>query len=260
MALTKKILVIEDDKNIINLIKQIFKRENLKFEIVFDKEDALKKLQNNTIHLAIVDYEICEGTILSYFKENNVDIPIVVLTNQDLDKQIFLQEGAMSIVSKPFYGQELYYTVMNLLKILEMYAGLEESSSIIRALSSALDYRDTYTEGHSIRVLEFALMLYEGMGLNDEEDSHDLSLGCMLHDLGKIGVPDNILKSPNKLTEEERKTIQLHSTVGYDICKNIKNLQGALNIIRWHHEKLDGSGYPDGLIGDQIPILVQIVE
>lgn len=259
MSLETKILIIEDDQVIINLINKIFRNENADFEVVPTVQEGLRKIQNNKFHIIIADYDICEGTVIRYLKRNSVDIPIVVITSQDLDKRIYLEEGAMAVVSKPFYGKELYFTVMNLLKILEMYAGLEESSSIIRALSSALDYRDSYTEGHSIRVLEFTLMLYQGMGLADEIEKHDIELGCMLHDIGKIGIPDNILKSPNKLTPEERVAIQEHSAVGYNICKDIKNLQGALDIIRWHHEKMDGSGYPDGLVGDQIPDIVQMV-
>lgn len=259
MTLDPKILMIEDDIIISNLIERIFKDENVDFEIVSGGKEALKKLQNNVFRAIIIDYDMENGTTLSFLKRNSIKIPIVAISSQDIDKQVYLKEGASSVIRKPFYGQEIYHTIMNLLELTEVYKGLEESSSIIRALSSALDYRDSYTEGHSIRTLEFATMLYDGTGLSDLDDKHTLRLGCMLHDIGKIGIPDDILKSPNRLTPEERVEIEKHPVVGFEICKNIKNLQDALNIIRWHHEKLDGSGYPDGISGDEIPELVQIV-
>jgi HD-GYP domain-containing protein (c-di-GMP phosphodiesterase class II)/8-oxo-dGTP pyrophosphatase MutT (NUDIX family) len=122
----------------------------------------------------------------------------------------------------------------------------------IAALSAAIEARDPYTKGHSERVAEYARRLAGELGWS-EQQADEISLGGLLHDLGKIGVPENVLLKQGPLDAAERAEIERHPEIGYDIAKQSSALQPYLAAIRWHHERLDGSGYPDGLSGEQIP-------
>ncbi len=129
----------------------------------------------------------------------------------------------------------------------------------IRSLTNAIDARDPYTAGHSFRVSQYALAIARKIGTFSWEDLSTLEIGALLHDIGKIGIPDSILRKPGKLTPEEYRTIQLHPIIGYEILRDIPQFVSALPIVRFHHERGDGSGYPDGLTALQIPPLVKMV-
>ncbi|HVL39511.1 MAG TPA: HD domain-containing phosphohydrolase [Fimbriimonadaceae bacterium] len=128
----------------------------------------------------------------------------------------------------------------------------------LESLATALEARDDYTRGHSQRVCELSLLIAEHLGFS-EEAMEELRVGTILHDIGKIGVPDAILNKPGRLTEEEFAIMKAHPVIGYDICRPLMLTEGVLLIIRNHHEKLDGSGYPDGLKGGELPPSLRIV-
>lgn len=128
----------------------------------------------------------------------------------------------------------------------------------LQSLATALEARDEYTRGHSQRVCEVSLMLAEQLGFNAEA-IEELRVGTILHDIGKIGVPDSILNKPGRLTDEEFAIMKTHTTIGYEICRPLMLPEGVLMIIRNHHEKLDGSGYPDHLKGGELPPSLRIV-
>ena len=145
------------------------------------------------------------------------------------------------------------------LRQIQTHAGqqrlLEEA---IFALVAALEARDPYTQGHSLRVAEFATWLAEALNL-DEQEQRLVRLGGYLHDIGKIGIPEVILRKPGRFTEDEIAAMQRHPLIGHYILSHISGLSELLPLVRSHHERLDGSGYPDGLAGDQIPRLVRIL-
>jgi len=128
----------------------------------------------------------------------------------------------------------------------------------LETLAKSLEARDVYTQGHSQRVSEVSQMIGEKMGLTNEA-LEELRVGTILHDIGKIGVPDSILNKPSRLTNEEFIFMKSHPVIGYEICKPLGLSEGVLMIIRNHHEKLDGSGYPDGLKGGELPLSLRIV-
>jgi HD-GYP domain-containing protein (c-di-GMP phosphodiesterase class II) len=130
--------------------------------------------------------------------------------------------------------------------------------SFVRSLVSTLDAKDCYTRGHSERVALIARRLGQELNL-PEEDQHDIYLAGLLHDIGKIGVDDRILQKPGKLTDEEFKKIQAHPMIGYSILQGLKNLQKILPGVRNHHENYNGKGYPDGLKGEEIPLMARIL-
>lgn len=135
---------------------------------------------------------------------------------------------------------------------------LEEAySTTLEGWARALELRDKETEGHSRRVIQLTIDISREMGISEEEIKY-IAYGAMLHDIGKMGIPDAILKKPGKLTEEEWQVIKQHPVLAYDLLKGIKYLQPALSIPYLHHENWDGSGYPLGLTGDDIPLPARI--
>lgn len=163
----------------------------------------------------------------------------------------------------PSEDMELLQALSSLLAVAVSNARMEERrrSTFLRTLESlatALEARDEYTRGHSQRVCEFSLMVGEKMGFGAEA-LEELRVGTILHDIGKIGVPDEILNKRGRLTDEEFMIMRQHPVIGYEICKPLMLSEGVLMIIRNHHEKLDGTGYPDGLKGGELPLSLRIV-
>ncbi|MGB7760084.1 MAG: HD domain-containing phosphohydrolase [Bryobacteraceae bacterium] len=138
-------------------------------------------------------------------------------------------------------------------------AGLDETEEIVFALARAVEQRDANTGGHCERLAFIAVALGIALGL-DRKGLLALYRGGYLHDVGKVGIPDSILFKPGKLTAEEWVTMRTHTVRGEEICRHLKSLGTVLPIIRHHHEKWDGSGYPDGLRGDQIPLLARVLQ
>lgn len=259
------VLVVDDDSQVLDIVVRVLKTSNLNFEVLSAKNliEARKVVENTEISILIIDYKLPDGNGIDFvnsIKEKNARTPIIMLSGHaDEIKLDALKSGVNMFLAKPFNGQELLSVTNNLINLLETYQNLEDAQTIIEALSKAIDTRDSYTEGHSSRVAEYSLMLYDEIGLNDFEERKAIEIGCFLHDIGKIGTPDSILKSKTGLSAEEYEEVKKHPLHGYNICKDIKNLRMSLDVVKHHHEKLDGSGYPDGLKGDEIPFIVQIV-
>jgi len=134
----------------------------------------------------------------------------------------------------------------------------EHAERVILTLAKMIDARDAYTAGHSGRVAEYADRVAQRMGL-DAVARIDMRRGALFHDLGKIVIPDHILRKPGRLTDEERGVVEQHPVVGDELLSSMRTMFKALPVVRHHHEKLDGSGYPDGLSGSNIPMTVRIV-
>ena len=260
----KKILVIDDDNTIRGLLKQnMLSIENSQVEDVGSLEEAVERISEESFHLIITDFHLNPGTaidLLQEIRKNNNTVPVIVITGAgDTEKQRSLKAGATAYISKPYDYLELVYTSKNLIKLYEAKESLESAENIIEALARTVDAKDAYTDGHSKRVAEIALAIYDRLGLSDEQERKNLYAGCILHDIGKIAIPDEILKSTKyPLSKEDFEVIKTHPVAGYDIVKDLSNLQDAIPIIRHHHEKLDGAGYPDGLTEKDLSILIQI--
>jgi putative nucleotidyltransferase with HDIG domain len=177
--------------------------------------------------------------------------------------------GTLTLLStqkgQSFTGEDmdLVRTLASLAAVAVANARMEEKqhSTFVRtmeSLATALEARDEYTRGHSQRVCEVSMLLGDRMGYSPEA-LEELRVGTVLHDIGKIGVPDAVLNKRGKLTEEEFEIMKSHTVTGYEICRPLMLSEGVLMIIRNHHEKLDGSGYPDGLKGGELPLSLRIV-
>ena len=134
----------------------------------------------------------------------------------------------------------------------------ELSVEVMEALAHTIDAKDEYTRGHSIRVANYSRMIAGKMGLSDEECEDVYYMG-LLHDLGKIGVPNEIINSPEKLTDEQYDIIKKHPGLGAVILSEIKSRPDLMTGARWHHERYDGKGYPDGKSGEDIPLMARII-
>lgn len=134
----------------------------------------------------------------------------------------------------------------------------DDLHDIVDALAAAVDAKDPYTYGHSARVAEISLAIAQAMGLTKDEQ-YKVHIGAHLHDVGKIGIPDAVLTKPGRLTEEEFELIRQHSAIGYTIVKKVKILEPIADIVRHHHERIDGRGYPDALKGEEISLGARIV-
>ena len=187
-------------------------------------------------------------------------IPVVMVTalGQLGDRVRALEAGADDFLTKPVERVELEARVRSLLRLKAVYDRLDDSDRVIYALARAVEAKDSYTEAHTLRVAAGAVGLGDILGIGQEE-LDQLQRGALVHDLGKIGIPDGILHKPGRLSDEELRVMRQHPLIGEEIARPLHSAARFLSVIRHHHEWVDGSGYPDGLAGTTIPLLARIV-
>jgi putative two-component system response regulator len=187
-------------------------------------------------------------------------VPIVLVTEQPgLQARLYAWElGADDFLTKPVRPVELLARCRSLLRTKRLIDGLDLDEAVIFALARAAEARSPYTHGHSERVKDYALRLARRLGL-PEEQRELLGKGALLHDIGKGNVPDAILGKPGPLTAAEFERVKEHPVQGVFLVEPLPSLRDTLPLIRWHHERLDGQGYPDGLCGDAVPLLVRVL-
>ena len=187
-------------------------------------------------------------------------LPVLVCANPGEDEMVAaLDAGADHVVGFPPSRAELHARVRAAMRTRLATERLEDASQVIFALANAVEAKDAYTEGHTERVGALAVEAGRLAGL-DEETCEALRQGGVLHDIGKIGIPNEIINKAGRLTDKERIVMNKHPIIGERICEPLKSLRHLLPIIRWHHEKLDGTGYPDGLKGSQFPVPAQVLQ
>jgi response regulator RpfG family c-di-GMP phosphodiesterase len=232
-------------------------------------EEALQLLRSQHFDLVLTDQampglsgiELAEATTRIH-----PNLPIVLLTgHSDVElARASLQRGASDFVTKPVNIRELPILIeRNLMRRRLEAARLKEREGqvlfeAIKALASAVDAKDPYTARHSMRVTRLSLILADAIGLSEDE-RHALELAAWMHDVGKIGVPDQLLSKSTALTAEEYEVVKLHPVKGGEIVGQIEELAPVADAIRHHHEQLDGHGYPDGLQGEAIPLASRII-
>ncbi|PYX48896.1 MAG: metal-dependent phosphohydrolase [Acidobacteria bacterium] len=261
-----RILVVDDQPSIAGLMSQLLSMRGYDVATASNAEQAEAEVRRQTPDLILSDvmmpgksgYELCRG-----LKENPATrlIPFVLITglSDSTDKVRGIEAGADDFLNKPVLAEELIARVKSLLRLKEFTDELETADSVLCTLGLIVEGRDPYTEGHCERLSVRAADLGRHLGM-DEDSILALKRGGYLHDLGKIAVPDDILKKGSDLTPEEWLVMKLHPITGENICKPLHSLRLVLPIIRHHHEHTDGSGYPDGLVGSDIPILPRILQ
>lgn len=259
------ILIVDDEPANRRLLREVLDRQGYSLREAADGEEALERVAEKAPDLILLDimmprrsgYSVCME-----LKENPATrlIPIIILTTLDQlsNKIAAVERGADDYLNKPFNVLELTTRVRSLLKLKHYTDELENAATVLQGLAQTVEHRDAYTGDHCKRLGTYATAVGTLLKLDDEALAR-LRLGGILHDLGKIAVPDAILNKPGKLTAEEFDLVRKHPVVGDELARPMRTLEKILPLIRHHHERLDGSGYPDGLKGDDLSLEVRII-
>ena len=261
---TGRVLVVDDMEARRRLIAAVLTRDGYTVDFAADGHDAVDYGIRRQPDLVLMDvmmprvngFEACLS--LKRHPATRL-IPVVLVTPlQDSEDRIRgIAAGADDFLSKPFNAHELRARVRSLIRIKRYTDDLDTAESVIVSLALTIEARDRCTEGHCQRLASYASALGRQLTLSDEEVTA-LARGGSLHDIGKVGVPDAILLKPARLTPDEYDVMKQHTVIGDRLLGELRSLRSVRPIVRHHHERLDGSGYPDGLAGDAIPLLAQI--
>ena len=262
---TGRILVVDDLAANLTILTRLLARDGHVILTATSGEEALKLMAREHLDLVLLDvmmprlngFEVCR-----HLKQQASTrlIPVVLITalRESRDKIRGLEAGADDFLTKPVNQHELQARVRSLLRIKRYTDDLDSAESVVVSLALTIEARDAYTDGHCQRLAAYAVALGHALGLSDD-DIVVLHRGGFLHDIGKVGVPDAVLLKPARLTADEYDLVKQHAVIGDRLCGEVRSLQRVRSIVRHHHERLDGSGYPDGLRGDEVPLLAQIM-
>jgi putative two-component system response regulator len=260
------ILVADDNEANRVLLTEILEAEHYRIVHAEDGDEALQLVEEDEVDLVLSDVMMPgrSGFAVCRAVKSNPDtrlIPVVLVTSLSAseDRVQGIESGADDFLNKPVNKEELLARVRSLLRIKQFTDELEHAETVLFALALSIEAKDHYTEGHCDRLSQSSEALAKRLSLTEEERIV-LRRGGVIHDIGKVAVPDQILLKPGPLTPEERKVMQQHTVVGAGICSPLKSFRSVLPIIRHHHEKMDGSGYPDGLKGGAIPLTARILQ
>ena len=228
--------------------------------------EAFTILERENVDLIMTELVMPEMTglefchLLKHRRETRL-LPIVIVTSvQGIENEVAgIKSGADEFLTKPLHPEVVRTRVQAILRNKALIDSLDEAETIIFALGQAIEGRDQYTAGHCGRLSAYSVALGKALGLA-RPDLIALHRGGFLHDIGKIVIRDDILFKPGPLTPQESEVMRTHTVKGEEICRPMKSLAPVLPIIRSHHERWDGSGYPDGLKGDNIPLLARIMQ
>ena len=291
-----KILVVDDEERVRKILGIQLRQAGYDVDIYSDPKIAINAITDTEIDLVITDIRmpgITGEDILTHTMNFKRDVPVIVLTGVvDVEMAVhFLRQGAFDYLLKPVKRQELLVTVERALdrrelilekkrlqlenlqyqrsleeKVEERTVALRKALSnlekihldTVEVLASTIEVKEMYSKGHSDRVRQWSGRLAIAWGFSAGQVKR-LEFGALLHDIGKIAIPETILNKPGKLTKEEFDIIKQHPVTGANIVSQVDYFQDIAPIIRWHHESFDGSGYPDGLEGQLIPIQARMI-
>lgn len=277
-----RILIVDDEKTIRKLLKQKLTSEGFQCLEAGDAKRALQKLCNNAIGLVLLDIRMPGKSGVELLPEIKALYPhiSVIMITAITDMQIAVQcmkQGAYDYVTKPFELDDVTIGVGRALEKRRLELETEEYRqhleekvteqankirvsflNSITSLAYALEAKDAYTSGHSQKVADISVAIAKELDL-PSEDIEKIRLAGLVHDIGKLGVKESVLNKPDRLTDEEFRQIQNHSEMGEHILAPIAGDSKILKMVRNHHERYDGTGYPDRLKGDQIPLCARII-
>lgn len=260
------ILIVDDIELNRRLLKAMLKTAAYRILEAARPSAAITILEQEKVDLVVVDLVMPEMSgpefchLLKSERRTQL-IPILMTTSvQGTENEVTgIESGADEFLIKPLQPAVARTRIRAMLRNKALTDSLEEAETILFALAQSVEHRDKYTGMHCERLTTYSLALGQALGLQRQEQLA-LYRGSYLHDIGKIGIPDGILFKRGLLTDEEWQTMRLHTIRGEEICKPMKTLAPVLPIIRSHHERWDGSGYPDGLVGEDIPLLARILQ
>jgi len=278
-----RILIVDDNEMNLLVAKRILSKQ-YEVSTVTSGKAAFEYLENNITDMILLDIRMPEMdgfAFLEIIKENAMlkDIPVICLTadNEQESEVKCFELGAVDFITKPFIAEIMRQRIARSLELNRLQKTLQvevEKKTLklnkrsrqlnrltiqtMKTLAGTIDAKDKYTNGHSVRVAEYSKMIAERMNMTVREQEDIYYIG-LLHDIGKIGIPDEIINKTSKLTDEEYGIIKTHPTIGAEILKTMSEIPEIVIGARWHHERYDGKGYPDGLVGEDIPRVARII-
>ena len=274
------VVVVDDDPIILKAVREILRNEDMKVVLLNSGRVLLDYMEENTPDIILLDImmpgmsgmETLEKLRAFEALTRKPETPVIFLTAEedaDLETQ-GLENGAMDFIKKPFVPKVLVRRVIHGIQLVRLQNDLTDevrkktnenkrlSLQIVKTLAETIDAKDTYTKGHSGRVAEYAVEIAKRFGYDPEALDKIYIMG-LLHDVGKIGIPDAIINKPGRLSADEYAVIKTHPEKGAKILAAVKDMPELLTGAKYHHERFDGRGYPDGLVGKDIPEQARII-
>ena len=272
------VIVVDDNETNLKMAGRILSKANMRVTAIKSGIKLLEYIEeNDTPDLILLDIKMPDmdgfETINALRKtQKGKDVPVIFLTADENEGTEVkgLSQGAMDFIKKPFVPEILVLRVRHMIDLDHLQRNLYEevekktkeneklSLHVVTALASAIDAKDTYTNGHSNRVAEYSREIARRAGYKGKW-LEDIYMMGLLHDVGKIGIPDTVINKPDKLTDEEYDIIKNHPVLGYKILSEIEEMPKLAQSAKSHHERYDGTGYPDGLAGEDILVEARII-
>jgi putative two-component system response regulator len=264
-ATAGKILVVDDESQNVEVLRRLMTRLGYDVLAASSGESALQSVARDPPDLVLLDVNMPGINGIEVCRRLKADpatrlIPVVLITalTASEDRIRGIEAGADDFLSKPPVIAELEARVRSLTRLKRYTDELDSAESVILSLGLTIEARDPYTKGHCQRLAMYATALGTRLGLADEQHVA-LNRGAFLHDVGKIGIPDSVLLKAGRLTASEYALMQQHTVIGDNLCSELRLLEDVRPIVRHHHERPDGTGYPDQLKGEEIPLLARIL-
>ena len=264
-ARRSRVLIADDRESIRSLFHRLLSADGHDVVLAPDGASALAAVHRHRPDVVLLDVAMPLVDGLEVCRQLKADpatrlMPVVLVSGQTelTDRINGIEAGADDYLSKPVHPHELRARVRSLSRVKQLIDALDSAEAAFVALALTIEARDPYTMGHCERLSRTAVGLGRALGLGID-DLHALHRGGYLHDIGKVGVPDSVLLKPAPLTAEESALMRRHPEIGDSLCAPLQSLRSVRPIILSHHERLDGSGYPNALRGDEVPLLAQIV-
>ena len=260
------VLVVDDDDDVRFVLRRLLDQEGFVVADAADGSEALAAVAGGPPDVVLLDvrmpgdldgFEVCRR--LRSDPATRL-LPVVMVTglNARTDRLLGIEAGADDLLTKPVDRDQLMARVRSLIRLKRYTDDLDSAASIVMTLASMIEARDGYGDGHCHRMANYATRVGRALSL-DENQVRTLYRGAFLHDIGMLTIPEAVLQKRGSLEPQEWTLLKSHTVAGDRLCGNLRSLQAVRPIVRHHHERLDGSGYPDGLSGDQVPLLAQIV-
>jgi len=262
----EKILIVDDESGARAALEFLLRREGFEVRDAADGPSAIQECATFRPDLILLDIMMPGMNGFEVYRHIKATpetrlTPVVLITGLTAteDRIAGINAGADDFLSKPIDLNELLARTRSLLRLKQYTDELENAEAVLFSLAHSIEARDPYTHGHCERLAEMSARMGERLGV-PEEQIKALRRAGVVHDIGKVAVPDSILLKPGPLTADETKVMQKHPVVGERICAPLKTFRLVLPIIRHHHEKHDGTGYPDALQGEEIPLTARILQ
>jgi putative two-component system response regulator len=259
------VLIVDDEEANRRLFGRLLSRDGYDVEIAASGDEAVAAIERQPPDLVLLDvrmpgedgFKVCRR-LKSQARTRLIPVVLVTSLTAREDRIRGIEAGADDFLSKPVDREELSARIASLIRVKQYTDQLESAESIILSLARKIEARDVYTQGHCDRLARLARAFGQDLGLKEDELAA-LHRGAFLHDIGKIGVPDTVLLKTGPLDPGEYDQMKEHTVIGDGLCGTLQSLEMVRPIVRHHHERLDGSGYPDGLKGGDVPLLAQVV-